>query len=167
MADLKKLAEDATTNAVLAAGKDAAKRAARDLLGEDEEAESKEAEKPEASKNRRTKLIVLAVLTLFVVIGVLGLLMSYWHWFLLAGLLGLGGFYARWRWRRRKAAKLEQKETPEVKTRVAEIEPAQEESGRSEAEMLARDAHARAEALAAEEAALDDELASLKARLNK
>jgi len=170
MADLKKLAEDATTSAMLTAGKDAAKKAAFDLLSSDEEREAQEAEKAETSKKRRTKLIIFAVLALFVVIGVLGLLMSYWHWFLAAGLLGLGGIYARWRWKRYRAAKLEEKDESEeapTRARVAEPEPIAETAARSDAEQQARDALARAEALAAEEASLDDELAALKARIKK
>src|SRR5436190_12003026 len=101
MADRKNLGEDAATVALLAAGKDAAKRAALDLLSTDEERAAKQAEDARASKQRRWKLLGGGVLVLCVIIGVIGMLVSYWQWFLLAGVLGLGGMFGWWRLRKR------------------------------------------------------------------
>jgi hypothetical protein len=127
MANPKKLAEEAMAKAMLSAGKDAAKKAAFDLLSTDEERAAVEAEgeeKAAAVKKRRVKWIVLGVLGLCVVIGVLGLMMSYWHYFLAAGLLGLAAFYGRWRWRRSRAAK--------EKAEPSEDEPSKKERAKEE-----------------------------------
>jgi len=159
MADLKRAAEEAAAKAVVAAGKDAAKQAARELL-------SPAGQDAEAGKKRRTKIIVMAVLGLCVLVGVVGVALSYWHWFLLIGMLGLGGLYARWRWQRRRAAKLEAPakleaaEPRAAEARVAKRVQAVERDPEAEA-------RARAEAAAADEAAVEDELAAMKARLKR
>ena len=102
MTDFKKLAEDATARAALAAGKDAAKRAVDGLLAEGSEANAQSAE---AKKTRRWKLIAISILSVCVIVGFIGLLLNYWYWFLAIGLLGIAGLYARHRLRRRLAEK--------------------------------------------------------------
>lgn len=167
MADLKKLAEDATTKAMIAAGKDAAKRAAQDLLSSDADREAKEVEDPQASKKRRTKLIVLGVLGLFVFIGLVGLLLNYWQWFLALGVLGMGGLYGYYKLRARRALKQKDEATRVEAAKQAEVEVAEETARLAAAEERTRDARALAEARAAEAQAVDDELAAMKARIKK
>lgn len=86
-----KLANEATTKAALAVGREAAKRAADKVLSVGDAVTGEGGDKPK-SKARRWKLIALALLGVFVVIGVVGLLLSYWYWFLAAGVVGLAGF---------------------------------------------------------------------------
>ncbi|MBL8742388.1 MAG: hypothetical protein JNK04_14870, partial [Myxococcales bacterium] len=104
MADLKRLAEDATTKAAIAAGKDAAKRALDDLLSTDEEKAKREAEKAGEQKSRRWKYIALGVLALCLVVGVVGLMLKFWTYFLFAGVLGVAALYGWWRLRKRRSA---------------------------------------------------------------
>lgn len=167
MADRNKLAEDAATQALLAAGKDAAKRAAFDLLSSDEDRAAAEAERARASKQRRWKLIAGAVLALFVVIGVVGMLVSYWPWFLLAGVLGFAGMFGWWRVKRRLAAR-RSKEPERIEVAPSANEPrASAEALRREAESRQREARAVAEAEASDEQAVEDELEALKARVKR
>jgi hypothetical protein len=167
MANRKNLLEDAATEQVLAAGKGAAKRAVLDLLSSDEERSKRDAENEKASQQRRRKLIVGGVIVLFLVIGIIGMLVSYWQWFLLLGLVGVAAFIG-WRWIRRRvgapkkkgeAVRVEAPPAPEATTRAPRI-------SQREAEEKERDARARAEAEAAkEQAAVEDELAQMKARI--
>lgn len=159
--------DDAATRALLAAGKDAAKRAAFDLLSSDDEREAAEAERARTSKNRRWKLIAGGVLALFVVIGVVGMLVSYWPWFLLAGVLGFAGLFGWWRVKRRLAARgSKEPERIEVAPRAKEPS-ANADAVRRQAEERERDAKALAEARATDEQAVEDELEALKARVNR
>jgi hypothetical protein len=188
MSELKRLAEDASKDAMLTAGKDAAKRAAADLFLSDEERAAKEAEEAAATKKRRTKWLVLGVLGLFVVIGVLGMVMSYWHYFLAAGLLGLAGLYARSRLKQRLAAKRaaeglrieapgssadadadSEGEQPRRKATATDDDDAatRARDGRAQQARREREARSLAEARAAEEQDVEDELAAMKARLDK
>jgi hypothetical protein len=183
MADLKRATDELATQAALAAGRDAAKRLAGGLLSEDEASAPKDAERPAASKSRRNKLIAYGVFGLLIVFGVLGLVVSYWHWFLLLGALGLGGLYGWYRIRKRFASKDKPGETQasKAKPRVTGArarEDEGEESGPT-AQALERkrvelpraepalDAAAREKAQAVEQQEIEDELAALKARLNK
>lgn len=110
--------------------------------------------------------ILLGLLGLFLVIGVVGLALTYWPYFLIAGLLGLAGLYGRWRWRRRKTEGEEPKKEAQKPTRSRiEGEPAEQATRPVDAGEQARQRRARAEAAAAEEAALDEELAAMKARI--
>jgi hypothetical protein len=180
MADLKRLAEDATTRAAIAAGKDAAKRALDDIILSDDEKAKRETEKAEVQKSRRWKYIALAVLGLCLVVGVIGLVLSYWQYFLLAGVLGVGALYGWWRFRKSRAATVEAKvETTEAPPAVAaktsaepvrvakepEVDAAAE---RAAAAQAARErAEVQREARAEAERQIDDELAQMKARLKK
>ncbi len=178
MGDLKEIVDGVATKAAIAAGKDAAKRAAKELLSSDEDIAAKEPERDEQRKGRRTKLLVYGVLGLFLVVGVIGLLLSYWQWFLLAGLAGLGGLYGWWRLRKRLAARKEaadeasraaQAAEAEATRRAAleETERARVASAKQLAEARAEEARAALEARAADEQAVEDELAAMKARLKK
>lgn len=182
MSDLEQLAKDATTRAALSAGKDAAKRAERavgSLLADEEAPAKDESEK----KSRNYKIIAVVVLGLFAVIGIVGLLLSYWYWFLVAGVVGLAGLigYSRLKSRLGKAKASKQVASREVAASDAAepaLEPARtarvaiddEPKKPSQAELRAA-AEAKAKAIAEAEAIreqeVDDELAAMKARLKK
>ena len=177
MADLKDLAEGVATKASIAAGKDAAKRALDDLLLSDEEKAERAAVETRDSKGRRWKLVAIAVLGLFLIVGVIGLVLNYWQWFLAAGVLGLVGLYAWWRMRRRLGKKAEpavetvapaRVATESPKERLRAPDPAEAAEAQARAKE-AREARAKelAEARAQSEAEVDEELAAMKARLKK
>jgi hypothetical protein len=196
MSDLDRLTKDAATQAALAVGKDAAKRAMRDLLSDGEQPASSptdrgsEKDKAAASKSRRWKIVAVAVLGLFLFVGLIGLVLNYWAYFLGAGVLGLGGLVAWWWFRRRLAAskteaqpelkasasaKTEAADASRAKVRVSD-EPAADDEAAAEArravlaarrEELTLRAKALAEARAQQEQEVDEELAAMKARLKK
>ncbi|HTJ80458.1 MAG TPA: hypothetical protein VL400_02010 [Polyangiaceae bacterium] len=196
MSDLDRLTKDAATQAALAVGKDAAKRAMRDLLSDGEQPTSSPTDRgaakdaAAASKSRRWKIVAVAVLGLFLFVGLIGLVLNYWAYFLGAGVLGLGALVAWWWLRRRLAegktgataeskssasAKTEAAETPREKLRVSD-EPAADDEAAAEArraalaarrEELTMRAKALAEARAQQEQEVDEELAAMKARLKK
>ncbi len=173
--------------AAVAAGKDAATKAARGLLGD-------EAKDEAGRRARKWKLVAGLVLALCVVLGLIGLVLNYWLWFLGAGVLGLAGLFGYWRLRAKLAARREAKGIPEAAVeasagatramasaegvakpaaRRVDAEGAADAERRAEAAREARrleaerDARARAEAEATREQEVDDELAAMKARLGK
>ena len=176
MSDLDRLTREATTKAVIGVGRDAAKRAADKLLA-DEDAVASDG-KPADSKSRRWKLIALVVLGLFLLVGLVGLLLNYWFYFLAAGLLGVGGLVGWSRLKKRIGARKPSKDRKEI---AEEDSPAPESvrirlaprdaapaapSTRTRADADA-DAQALAEARATREHEVDDELAAMKARLKR
>jgi hypothetical protein len=193
MSDPVRRANDAAAElvakAAVSAGRDAASRAARQLIGDDE-ADASEA----TTKSRKWKIIAAVVLALCLVLGLIGLVLNYWLWFLAAGVLGLAGLFGYWRLRAKLAARREAKGIPEAAVeasagaaramasaegvakpaaRRVDAEGAAEAERRAEAAREARrleaerDARARAEAEATREQEVDDELAAMKARLGK
>ena len=175
MTDLKRLADDATTKVAIAVGRDAAKRAVDQLLsGEDKPALPSET--TSATKTRRWKIVAVAVLGLFLIVGVIGLLLSYWYWFLAAGVLGLVGLVGWSRLRSRLAKRSPPKDTAKdeapaleavrVSTKAEVAAPPQVSAEARRAEAEAR-AHAVAEAHAIREQEVDEELAAMKARLKQ
>ena len=180
MADLEK---EILARAALAAGKDAAKRKLDEVLGE-ESPDAKATKDAPSSKSRRWKIAIIAVLVLALGIGVIGLMISYWQWFLAAGFLGLAGLYGYYRWRRRKrdakaeakteveaeAAPRAAKEAPKARVVPEEDQDAvalQALEREKAARERARQAEAAREARAQVEAEVDEELAAMKARLKK
>jgi hypothetical protein len=187
LADLEDLKKELASRAALVAGKDAAKRFAEDLLTSDEEKKAKEA----ASKSRRTKYLAYGVVGLLLVLGAVGLVLSYWQYFLLAGLLGVAGLYGYFRLRGRLGTSKAELETKELRVgeqapkalapkqsltreaRDAEIaRAALAEEEAHLAELRAREEAAKMRALReeqrrADEQAIDDELSAMKARLKK
>lgn len=164
MADPKKVVDDLTAKAALGAGRDAARRAIEDLLSTDEEKEQREAERAAESKRRRKKLIAWVVVGAILAIGLVGMMIHYWQWFILLGLLGLGGLYGwhrlRKRFRQRERAEDEQRPALEAKkVRLPEAEPPRVEPVRQAAQ--------REQTRVAERQEVDEELAELKARLKK
>jgi hypothetical protein len=196
MNDFDKLAQEATKRAAISVGKDAAKRAVDGLLGP-EGADAKAAGDASAAKTRRWKIFALVALGLCLVVGLVGLLLSYWYWFLAAGVVGVAGLVGWSRlkagWARRKAeggARIDEaaaKEPPAIeRSKVARAKVGDDEvdataeaerEAAAEAEARRTAAKARAEAAAraraAEEARVqrehevDEELAAMKARLKK
>jgi Flp pilus assembly protein TadB len=162
MAERKRLVEDAAARALVAAGKDAAKRAADDLLSSEDERSSEELERKGSSK--RWKLIGIGLLALFLVVGVIGMVMSYWPWFLLAGVVGLAGAVGWRRLSKRRAAKRAPRPTLE-----ARIEP--EKAAALRPRVVVADEPQEAEKRVARELeeaqAVDEELAAMKARLGR
>jgi len=156
----QKPTDDIATSVALAMGKDAARRAVDGLLSSDEERAREDGAK---SKSRRNKLIVYGILALLVLVGVAGMMLRFWPWFLLLGLIGFVGLYGWSRIRKRFAGRTAPAadmltEKAETKLRVQAPADAQDE---------VRDAQARAEANALAEREIEDELLAMKARLDK
>jgi Flp pilus assembly protein TadB len=141
----KKVVDDLTAKAVSAAGRNAARRALDDLVSSDEG----RAERAVDSKRRRRKLIAYAIVGLLLVLGILGLVVSYWQWFILAGVVGLVGIYGWYLLRKRLRPKPDRKLLPAPKAQLPPAEPA------------------RDRALSADRQDVEAELAALKARLEK
>ena len=100
-------------------------------------------ERETSTPRKRNKRIVQAVIGALVVVGLIGLMLHFWYWSLLLGLVGVVGLYGRHRWRARRALR-EKPEVPALKARIeTEVAPA------------------------AKEDAVDDDLAELKARLKR
>ena len=91
---------------------------------------------------------------------------SYCQWFLLLGLLGLAGLYGWYRWRKRSKAK--QAQAPTVKAVATpsahKLRVAKDAGEQSERNF---DAQAQQQAQAMAEGEIEDELAAMKARLDK
>jgi hypothetical protein len=147
MSDAKSSAEALGANAAFAVAKSAAERALEEALLTDEERAKRRAEQDALARRRRTKRIAVGVVGALVVVGLIGLMLHYWYWSLLLGLLGAAGLYARRRFRNRRAARL--------KPRVA----------------AAAEPRARIEVKAARfeepEPSIEDDLAELKARTKR
>lgn len=175
MADLDKLTDELTGKAARAAGMSVAKRALQDALLTDDEREARDGDLASAKKSRRTKTIVYAAIGLLLFIGVIGLALSYWHWFLLAGVAGAAGLYVRSRLRKRRTPRGGDAELVESETSAVEAAAARRERARSTAAQAAAQVEPEAPAPrrpTAEEAeadaeAVDAELAAMKARLRK
>jgi Flp pilus assembly protein TadB len=99
------MADDLTAKAALAAAKGAMQNALTEAMSSEDERKQRKAEQAALAKRRRTKLIVFGVVGLLLALGVIGLVVSYWQWFLLLGVLGLAALYGRHRWRKRRDAK--------------------------------------------------------------
>lgn len=195
MVDPRSIADEAAARAALAAGKGVAKRALEDLLSSDEDRAAKEAERAAVAKRRRTKLYVYGVIGALLVVGLVGMVIGYWQYFLLLGLLGVGGIYGRYRlraWQKARAkAKGDASSAPSTALveETARAEPRRERATAPtedeaqpelEADLVSREA-ARREARALEEAQrearaleearaereIDEELSAMKARLRK
>lgn len=153
MDDLKKAAGQLSSKAAFAAARDAAGRAIEDALSTDEERAGRKAEQAAIAKRKRIKWIVLGAVALLVLLGVIGMVLDYWQWFLVLGLVGLAGLYGRYRWRRYRSER-RKPEASRVQADQGKLEPRE------------RPAVAR-EASAAPDTSIEDELAALKARVKK
>ncbi len=152
MDELKKVAGQLSGKAALVAARDAAQRAIEDALSTDEERAERKAEQAALAKRKRTKWIILGVVALMLLLGVIGLLLSYWQWFLLAGLVGVAGLYGRYRWRASRAS-IKKPETVRREEVQVDVEP--------------RNVPVVVKAKPEPDASIEDELAALKARVDK
>ena len=139
MSDDEKPLEDLRAKAAFAMAKHAFEGALEDP-----------AEKNALARKKRNKRIALVAIGLLVAVGLLGLMLHYWYWSLLLGVVGGAGLYGRHRWRARRAERKKlrapaPREAPAARVRV---EPA---------------------AVSAEEqdASIEDDLAELKARIKR
>lgn len=157
MGDLKRASEELTAKAAFSAAKQAAERALEDALSSDEERAQRKVEQAALAKRKRTKLIVLGVVGFLLVLGVIGMVLSYWHWFLLLGLVGLLALYGRHRWRARR----------EEKQETAASAPAEAAAPRALEPPVRVARRAAPEPREDDGEAIEDELARLKSRLDK
>jgi hypothetical protein len=130
-----KLADEAGAKVALAIAKTAAARALEEGL----------------DRRKRNKRIVVAVIGLLVAVGLIGLLLHYWYWSLLLGLVGAAALYGRHRWRASRARRLKPEEVAahELPPKKVRIDPAPSPPTVNEEE------------------GVDEELAELKARLKR
>ena len=150
-------ADDLRAKAAFAVAKHAVERALDDAMLSDEERTKKRAEESSLARSKRNKRIAIGVIGLLLLIGVIGLVLNYWYWALLLGVLGAAGWYARRRWRARGA--------PKKKVERKKVEPA----------AVAREAPARkvrveprpARIAEPSDESIDDDLAELKARMKR
>ncbi len=148
----KDLKGELTGRALLAAGKDAAKRAIEDFTLSDEEKAQRDAERAAEAKRRRWKWIAIGVAGLVLLISLIFLLAQIWMWILGIALLAGAGvaiyYFARRKWRALREPAVAQAPKalpePEAPRRVSEPPP-----------VIDRDAR---------EKQIDDELAALKAK---
>jgi hypothetical protein len=189
VADPKKQAAKLGAEAMIDAGKDAARKLYEDLTLSDEEKEKREAEREAAAKRKRWKWIAYGVGGLLVVLSLMMLLAKIWPWILgmalVAGLAYMGYRYLRGKLGGGDAEEGEKAEGDEKKTKkkrsakddedAAEEEPAAAKrvapAPRVRIEERPEDVAARraAEAAKAEarERQIDDELAELKRKAGK
>lgn len=184
MSEHERTPDELAAQAALAAGRQYAERAVHGLVSSEVDEDDSDATPEAPTKRRRFKLVAFGVVALLIVLGALGMVVSYWHWFLLAGVLGAVGLYGWYRVRKRLKAGQRNQLHAEVGSRTQgearaaraeETEPAHrvdaEASGPSHAAALRQAqeqrARARREAAAAEEQGIDEEIEAMKARLGK
>jgi len=144
MSDLEKSA--------FAAAKQAAERALDDALLSDEERQKRRAAEGALARRKRNVRIARVAVGSLLAVGLVGLMLHYWYWALLLGLVGVAALYGRHRWRARRASRAKPeaaapREAPVVKARVAP-DPVRVEDPVADA-------------------SVDDDLAELKARLKR
>jgi len=139
MSDDEKPVDDLRAKAALAMARHAFESALEDP-----------AEKDALARKKRNKRIALVAIGLLVAVGLLGLMLHYWYWSLLLGAVGAAALYGRHRWRARRGSRKKIEAAPakeKPKARIAAPEPARIEEP--------------------PDAAIDEDLAELKARLKR
>ena len=114
------------------------------------------AERDALARRKRNKRIAQIAIGALVGGGLLGLMLHYWYWSLLLGVLGVAGLYGRRRWRARRESR-------------KKLEAAAPREARAARAARAPKVRVAPEPPPAEEldSSVDDELAELKARLKR
>jgi hypothetical protein len=154
--DDEKLTDDVRAKAAFAVAKHAVERALDDAMLSDEDRAKKRAEETSLARSKRNKRIAIGVIGGLLVIGVIGLMINYWYWALLLGLVGAAGWYARRRWRARSTSRKKPDE-PVAKAKAPSEAPARK--------VRVEPPPARIEEPSDE--SIDDDLAALKARMKR
>lgn len=181
MADKKKHVARMGAEAMLDAGKDAARKLYDDLTLSDEEKAQKEAEREAEAKKKRFKWYAIGIGALLAIIIVMVLLAKFWFWIIalaIGAALAFGGYLYLKSMLAGKGSKGgedvevrvdKKREAPQVEKRVrVEVEEdvqsiAEREQLAAEREAAAAERQAQAAAKAVErERKIDDELAELK-----
>ena len=157
----KKSAEEITARAAFGAAKEAAERALDDALLSEEERATRDAEEAQVKSRRRKRRLALIVVGVLIVLGVIGLVLRYWYWFLLLGVVGLLALYGRHRFRKWRGARKEGKAV--IETTGTEAPP----SVRVEEPAPAPRTPPRRLPAPEPGPSIEDELAELKARVKK
>jgi hypothetical protein len=167
VADPRKQAARLGAEAMIDAGKDAARNLYDDLTLSDEEKEKREAERAKAAKRKRWKWIAYGVVALLAFLTIMMLLAKVGPYLLGLAVLAVLGFFAYRRIRRIGAKKEDQatddeakSEAPRPAARIAV--PREKVRLEDDAETVAARAAATAAAKADQERLIDEELAALK-----
>ena len=139
MSDDEKPADDLRAKAALAVATHALERALE-----------APAERDALARRKRNKRIAQIAIGALVVVGLLGLMLHYWYWSLLLGVVCVAGLYGRRRWRARRQSRKKLEAAAPREARAPKVRIAPEP--------------ARAEEL---DASVDEDLAELKARLKR
>ena len=118
--------DDLRAKAAFAVAKHAVERALDDAMLSDEDRAKRRADEAGLARSKRNKRIAVGVVGVLLLIGVIGLMLNYWYWALLLGLVGAGAWYARSRWRARRASrkkKIEPAPPREAPARKVRVEP--------------------------------------------
>ena len=146
--------DDLRAKAAFAVAKHAVERALDDAMLSDEDRAKRRAEETSLARSKRNKRIAVGVIGALLVIGLIGLILNYWYWALLLGLVGAAGWYARHRWRARAASR-------------KKLEPATTAAPREAPARKVRVEPRAAPVAEPSDESIDDDLAELKSRMKR
>ncbi len=148
---------DLRAKAAFAVAKHAVERAIDDAMLSEEERAKRRTEETSLARSKRNKRIALGVIGALLLIGLVGLVLNYWYWALLLGLLGAAGWYARRRWRARATSR--KKIVPTAPRHIEGEAPAPARKVRVE--------QGPAPIAEPSDESIDDDLAELKSRMRR
>jgi len=152
-----KATDDLRAKAAFAVAKHAVERALDDAMLSNEERTKKRAEESSLARSKRNKRIAIGIIGLLLLIGVIGLVLNYWYWALLLGVVGAAGWYARRRWRARGGAAKKKVERKKVEPAALREAPARKVRVEPRPAPIAEPS----------DESIDDDLAELKARMKR